>query len=84
LLFQTISVIICFYNDLGDLYSYDVQNREMSQVLRRNVIAGNDQLRGMYQAIKMKQFQIDGEIDKMRVTVTGMQGNRQGELVVQV
>jgi hypothetical protein len=56
----------------------------MSQVLRRNVIAGNDQLRGMNQAIKMKQFQIDGEIDKMRVTVTGLQGNRQGELVLQV
>jgi len=36
----------------------------------------------MYQAIKMKQFQIDGEIDKMRVSVTGLQGNRQGDLVV--
>ena len=46
------------------------------------MIAGNEQLRGMYQAIKMKQFQIDGEIDKMQVTVTGLQGDRHGELVV--
>ena len=46
------------------------------------MIAGNEQLKVMYQAIKMKQFQIDGEIDKMRVSVTGLQGNRHGDLVV--
>ena len=53
-------------------------------MIKRNVIAGNDQLKGMYQAIKLKQFQIEGEIDKMRVVVTGLQGNRQGQVVVQV